>query len=468
MCHACRMARITRLPPSEMLGVVDAKKLMEGRPPITFDEATGAPSEMRSLVVNEDPKMVLLPHFLSPAECEHMLQLAEGHWTRSLIGAIYTGEDEAAGPVKDGIQSRAAKTRTSSSAVLRPGQSAIIERIELRLARLAKLPVEQLERLVVVRYQEGEQFSEHHDGKFRPITIFVYLNELEDGGDTFFPHLGFSFIPRTGCAVMWPNAKEDGTEDSRMLHAGRPPKAGIKYGVNCFFNQAPMRITWQPTTGASAEESFKVDIRGLTASQEKTGEGLKSFSLNTEPPIVAVPNFATEEELQKLLDLAGGMEALQAARATITIPGCFEGQSVALKIFSRSETRCLAEMEQRLTDVAKFPNENLGLLKIIECGTTLGLCNRGCGQRAGILCLSEQDEVLFPYLGVRLLLRRGDLIEWPNAWQTERIEAESGTYQRVVEDFRTKRVHLKQESGPTFALDVTFHDTPLEPQAGMK
>ena len=54
------------------------------------------------------------------------------------------------------------------------------------------------------------------DGKFRPITIFLYLNELADNCgvsracdcmcdimdprlvDTFFPHLGFSFVPRTG------------------------------------------------------------------------------------------------------------------------------------------------------------------------------------------------------------------------------------------------------------------------------
>merc|ERR1712232_1361059 len=102
---------------------------------------------------------------------------------------------------------RAAKktTRTSQSCILLYAQTSIVERLEHRLASLANLPVEQLERLVVVRYSPGETFAEHHDGKFRPKTVFVYLNDLPEGdqGDTYFPHLGFSFVPRAGCAVMW-------------------------------------------------------------------------------------------------------------------------------------------------------------------------------------------------------------------------------------------------------------------------
>jgi hypothetical protein len=39
-----------------------------------------------------------------------------------------------------------------------------------------------------------------------------------------------------GCAVMWSNVLETGTEDLRLLHQALPPKTGIKYGVNCFFN----------------------------------------------------------------------------------------------------------------------------------------------------------------------------------------------------------------------------------------
>merc|ERR1712135_89899 len=77
-----------------------------------------------------------------------------------------------------------------------------------RLARVAGLPVEQLERLNMVRYSPGEYFNEHYDGKFRPRTVFIYLNDLPDAdeGETLFPHLGLRFRPRCGAAVMWSNA----------------------------------------------------------------------------------------------------------------------------------------------------------------------------------------------------------------------------------------------------------------------
>ena len=107
-------------------------------------------------------------------------------------------------------------------------------------------------------------------------------------GDTFFPHLGFSFVPRTGqtlwkglckgllyphfysgCAVMWPNAQPDGKEahgcsdlsDSagqphgacwktteRWRQVGTsalsPPFAldSFRFGVNCFFNVDTKRL----------------------------------------------------------------------------------------------------------------------------------------------------------------------------------------------------------------------------------
>merc|ERR1711933_649304 len=76
------------------------------------------------------------------------------------------------------------------------------------------------------------------------MTIFVYLNDLPEdatGGDTFFPIIGYSFRPRKGTAIMWPNSVDGTKEDSRMVHAGRAPSKGVKYGINCFTNEASMR-----------------------------------------------------------------------------------------------------------------------------------------------------------------------------------------------------------------------------------
>jgi len=84
------------------------------------------------------------------------------------------------------------------------------------------------------------------------VTVFCYLNELpeNDEGETYFPQLNIKFVPRKGAAVVWSNPMEGGStkkEDSRVLHAGLPPKTAMKYGVNCFFNERVQRereTTW--------------------------------------------------------------------------------------------------------------------------------------------------------------------------------------------------------------------------------
>merc|ERR1719253_2276083 len=101
----------------------------------------------------------------------------------------------------------------------------MVERMEHRFAAIAGLPVSQLEGLNMVRYTPGEYFTEHHDGKFRPKTVFVYLNDLpdDDDGETYFSQIGMKFVPRSCTAVVWSNAQADGKEDSRVLHEGIPP-----------------------------------------------------------------------------------------------------------------------------------------------------------------------------------------------------------------------------------------------------
>eukprot|EP00406_Dinophysis_acuminata_P047171 CAMPEP_0179310960 /NCGR_PEP_ID=MMETSP0797-20121207/52438_1 /TAXON_ID=47934 /ORGANISM="Dinophysis acuminata, Strain DAEP01" /LENGTH=197 /DNA_ID=CAMNT_0021020715 /DNA_START=19 /DNA_END=609 /DNA_ORIENTATION=+ len=197
------MARVNVLPESDTVRVVDASLLLAGRPPPAADPITGAPTVLTSFVVSTDPRIVVVPHFLTSEECKHLQELAEGRYSRSLVGVLVDDADGTGKPTPArNTQSKSTRTRTSTSSKLRHAQTMIVQRIEDRLASLAGLPVEQLESPALVRYSPGERFDEHHDGKCRPRTVFVYLNDLPDGdeGDIFFPHLGFSFIPREGCA----------------------------------------------------------------------------------------------------------------------------------------------------------------------------------------------------------------------------------------------------------------------------
>ncbi|KAF8822567.1 oxidoreductase, 2OG-Fe(II) oxygenase family protein [Cardiosporidium cionae] len=131
--------------------------------------------------------------------------------------------------------------RTSYSVRLEAAETYIIETIENRAAAVAHMDVSHLEPLVVVKYDKGQYFKEHHDGKFRPVTVLIYLNEVEEGGETQFLRLGIKVLPSCGSALTWRNCDESGEADLNLLHEGLPPIKGVKWAVNCFFNCKPIR-----------------------------------------------------------------------------------------------------------------------------------------------------------------------------------------------------------------------------------
>ncbi|CAK9069271.1 unnamed protein product [Durusdinium trenchii] len=389
------------------------------------------------------------------------LEITEQEFAQSLVGTlneVTSASGYGLGPLPEAW--------SESCEILGPAQTAIVQRIELRLAQLAKLPIETLERLVVVRYEPGQEFTVHHDGKFRPITIFLYLNELPDnaGGDTFFPHLGFSFVPRTGCAVMWPNAQPDGKEDSRMVHAGRPPTVGVKFGVNCFFNVDTKRLVMSPSMNMDATECHRVDVAALEAqlvNVEDPSVRRRTFTLNTEPQIRAVPHFLTPEEVREMLADA---ETDQGGEP------CFGGATVLLKTFPFGERPVVETVEARLISWNEFAPENLGQLKLVRGNTQPGLGNRGGGQRCASICLCDQAEVHFPHLGLLLAMRMGDLVEWPNAWfqeETDNKEKVTLQPQQGEQDARREMLHgtwqghaePENTTAPCWHTHPSFRDT---------
>ena len=134
----------------------------------------------------------------------------------------------------------------------------------------------------VVHYAGGQHYSYHHDAedgkpgeptpKMRVLTLFYYFNDVEDGGETHFPHAGggaydaskfedahgraktlpcelsegLAVKPKKGDAIMWYNVlpaiggRRGGGEqwgggtsqDPRSRHAGCAVTAGEKWGAN--------------------------------------------------------------------------------------------------------------------------------------------------------------------------------------------------------------------------------------------
>mmetsp|Transcript_58823 Transcript_58823/g.140251 ORF Transcript_58823/g.140251 Transcript_58823/m.140251 type:complete len:473 (+) Transcript_58823:96-1514(+) len=452
------MANVVQLPPQQIVHKIDARDLAQ---PDAEASNSAGPARLRVILVCKDPEIAIIPNFVTPAEAQHLMDLAEGHWIPSLIAGQGSSERGADAEALTNLRSQ---TRTSRSCMLRPVQSSVVEHIEQRCSSVAGLPVENLERLTLVRYAPGEFFSEHHDGRFRPKTIFVYLNELPDddeGGDTVFARLGISFRPRTGCAVMWRNATPDGQEDSRMLHEGRAPNSIVKYGVNCFFNDRTLRILTYPESGYHLEDVDILDMASLgpdpgkRRGRSRRGRGRvedagpsKAYVLKASPKVIAVPGLLTEDEVDHLVALAN----VTANDQKYSSHPYYQG-TVTLHILDHAETPILQQVEERVAAVGGHEVAFLAKLRVVRVGLQLGLCNRGCGPKSGTVCLSQSDEVFFPVLGLRVRMHRGDFLLWSNVdWQDE----------RPVEDLQTLRVHMPVNGGDrAIGLDTFFHDTPV-------
>lgn len=59
--------------------------------------------------------------------------------------------------------------------------------------------------------------------------MIVYLNDVEEGGETVFPTLGLSVVPRRGCGLYFEYTNSQRQVDQKTLHAGAPIVRGEKW-----------------------------------------------------------------------------------------------------------------------------------------------------------------------------------------------------------------------------------------------
>ena len=203
-----------------------------------------------------DPHVFMIDDFLDEDECDELINLArEKGLERSIthVGGVVT--------INEG--------RTSNQTWLVQADHGIVHEITERALRLVRMESIGLhEQLQVVHYQEDQHYGAHLDAwpqnpkqgiKNRFLTVLLYLNHVEEGGETAFPvagddtsvELGASFQvhectdvplkvhPKKGRAVLFYNLKPPlhmlGRRDLHSRHTGCPVKKGEKWIANLWF-----------------------------------------------------------------------------------------------------------------------------------------------------------------------------------------------------------------------------------------
>ena len=187
----------------------------------------------------EAPPLRVLEQVLTDAECDELITLARPRLDRALT-------------VDSSGQRRIDSARTSSGMFFALGETALIRRIEQRLAELVAMPVDHGEALQILQYVPGQQYEPHCDwfdpalpgahalmakGGQRVASIIMYLNAPAAGGGTHFPNAGVTVTPRRGAAVYF--AYEGG--ETISLHAGLPVIEGEKWIATKWLRERPYR-----------------------------------------------------------------------------------------------------------------------------------------------------------------------------------------------------------------------------------
>ncbi|MEL6877066.1 MAG: 2OG-Fe(II) oxygenase [Pseudomonadota bacterium] len=171
--------------------------------------------------------------FLSAAECERLCLMI----------------DQVAKPSSLHDETGYEGFRTSSSGDLDPNDS-FIRGISQRIDDKLGLNPITGEPIQGQRYYVGQQFKPHNDwfytdqpywkierkrGGQRSWTAMVFLNTVEEGGETHFTKLGIKVEPKPGVLLLWNNALPDGSPNLDTLHAGTPVIKGSKYIITKWY-----------------------------------------------------------------------------------------------------------------------------------------------------------------------------------------------------------------------------------------
>lgn len=122
----------------------------------------------------------------------------------------------------------------------------VMAQIAVRIATIAGVSSECAEPMGVLRYSPGQEYQPHYDyysdaqhEAQRVTTVFVYLNDVLEGGGTEFPRLGAIVKPERGKAVKFMNCDASHRPNPDTLHAGLPVIRGEKWLATLWFWDRP-------------------------------------------------------------------------------------------------------------------------------------------------------------------------------------------------------------------------------------
>lgn len=190
-------------------------------------------------IETDKAELFAIGDFLTPEECQRLCVMV----------------DDKARPSSLHEMTYESGFRTSYSGDLDP-HNGFVKDISKRIDHVLGVNAIVGEPIQGQRYEEGQEFKPHNDwfytcekywlderkrGGQRSWTTMVFLNDVEEGGETHFTDIGIKIEPKTGVLLIWNNALPDGSPNEGTIHAGTPVLKGTKYIITKWYRTRKWR-----------------------------------------------------------------------------------------------------------------------------------------------------------------------------------------------------------------------------------
>jgi len=194
---------------------------------------------LQNISSTNGPWLIYFDNFLSHKEADRL---------------IYLGNKLGFKPSFDGMEEYSKQKDTFTSIWFNnlSSQDSIVKRIMIRILHLTNIPLENGEKIQILRYEKGQAHKLHHDYLYyqaqrqpgvRILAITLFLSDVEEGGETFFPKLDIHVQPKKGRVLIWPLVLNENPneKDENLWYGTATVKEGVKYAANIFIHQRNFR-----------------------------------------------------------------------------------------------------------------------------------------------------------------------------------------------------------------------------------
>lgn len=156
-----------------------------------------------------EPLMREHSDFLSAEECKHLVRISRSRLQEAQVGMVQPQSST--------------KVRNNRVCFLPADTDSITRSIAERIESLLGIPRSHFEDIQIGHYRSGEYYKRHMDDALetpknpRCHTVLMYLNNVDEGGETNFPAYDLKIKPRQGHAIVFRPVEYDATKGYRSV-----------------------------------------------------------------------------------------------------------------------------------------------------------------------------------------------------------------------------------------------------------